>query len=186
MVAKVSNPLTVIAIFAGVAEGFAALALTQLPTEVQQTFVWFVMAFPILLVVAFFWTLNANSKVLYAPSDFTSDESYLRAHGLKRAGEEIKRELTEVAQKPADQVKGYLDKVIASIDETIQIALLTEREGEILQLLSKGPRTAADVAEVIGTSKMTASVHLSNMAAKGAVTSYLEGASRFWIPLLKD
>ncbi|WP_302173713.1 winged helix-turn-helix domain-containing protein [uncultured Hydrogenophaga sp.] len=186
MVAKVSNPLTVIAIFAGVAEGFAAVALIQLPTEIQRTFVWFVMAFPILLVGAFFLTLITNSKVLYAPSDFTSDESYLAAHGFIEAGEKLKRELVEAKTKSPEQVRAYLDKVIASIDQTIQSALLSEREGEILQLLSNGPKTAAEIAEVIGTSRMTAAVHLSRMQEKGAVMPLRQGTTKVWTPVLRD
>ena len=40
---KVSNPLTIIAIFAGLAETLATVALVQLPAEIQEVFVYFVM-----------------------------------------------------------------------------------------------------------------------------------------------
>jgi len=51
---KVSNPLTIIAIFAGLAEALATVALVQVPVEIQRLFVYFVMAFPTLIVILFF------------------------------------------------------------------------------------------------------------------------------------
>ena len=68
----VNNPLTIIAIFAGIAEIAITVALATMDKEVQHIFVWFVMAYPTLLAVLFFGTLNFNAKVLYAPSDFNS------------------------------------------------------------------------------------------------------------------
>lgn len=52
---KVQNPLTIIAIFAGIAELAGTTVLLGLPLEIQRVFVWFVMVFPIGLVAAFFW-----------------------------------------------------------------------------------------------------------------------------------
>lgn len=74
---KISNPLTVIGIFATLAEIAASVTILFLASELQKVFIWYVMLFPILLVVLFFITLNLNSKVLYAPSDFRTDESFL-------------------------------------------------------------------------------------------------------------
>ena len=53
------------------------VALAAVDKEIQYVFVWFVMAFPILLVTLFFATLNFNPKVLYAPSDFKDEENFL-------------------------------------------------------------------------------------------------------------
>lgn len=74
---KVSNPLTIVALFAALAEASAIVVLLSLDGENQRTFLWFVMFFTVLLVLLFFGTLNFNHKVLYAPSDFRSDESFL-------------------------------------------------------------------------------------------------------------
>ena len=38
---KVSNPLTIIAIFAGLAEALATIALIKLPIEMQEKFIYF-------------------------------------------------------------------------------------------------------------------------------------------------
>jgi DNA-binding MarR family transcriptional regulator len=76
-VKAVNNPLTIIAIFAALAEIAGTIALKIVTPELQGTFVWFVMGFPALLVLLFFITLNFNPKVLYAPSDFRDEENFL-------------------------------------------------------------------------------------------------------------
>jgi len=47
----IQNPLTIIAIFAGLAEIAGTVALATVNREIQPTFVWFVMGFPVLLVL---------------------------------------------------------------------------------------------------------------------------------------
>lgn len=73
----VKNPLSVIAIFASVAEISGAAVLPHVSSENQQLYIWFLMSFPFALVLLFFATLNWNHKALYAPSDYKSDESFL-------------------------------------------------------------------------------------------------------------
>lgn len=80
MAKKVDNPLTLIAIFAGISE---SIALAVLPILAEQNvtlpdpLVWFAVLFPTLIVVLFFATLNFNHKVLYSPSDFSDQEHFL-------------------------------------------------------------------------------------------------------------
>ena len=75
-VGPVKNPLTVIAIFAGLAEVSGTVVLPLVAPETQKMFIWFLMAFPVLLVVLFFVTLLLKHHVLYAPADFRTDESF--------------------------------------------------------------------------------------------------------------
>ncbi len=74
---QISNPLTLIAVFAGLAEVAATTVLPMLSGTIQETFVWYVMLFPVLLVLAFFLTLNFNHVVLYSPSDFQDESNFL-------------------------------------------------------------------------------------------------------------
>lgn len=79
---NVSNPLTIIALFAGLAEIAGTVALATVADAIQGQFVWFVMLFPTLIVVLFFTTLNFNPKVLYAPSDYKEERHFVEAlHG---------------------------------------------------------------------------------------------------------
>jgi len=99
----VNNPLTIVAIFAALAEIAGTVALAAVDKSVQGTFIWFVMGFPLLLVLVFFATLNFNAKVLYAPSDFEKEENFLETiRGTQRVSveiEKITRELEEARNK---------------------------------------------------------------------------------------
>lgn len=74
----VKNPLTVIAIFAGLAEVSGTAVLPVLEKDIQRTYVWFLMLFPLFLVAVFFFVLYKKHHVLYAPTDFKDDETFAR------------------------------------------------------------------------------------------------------------
>lgn len=75
---KISNPLTIIAIFAGLAEINGTVVIGLVPESLQSKFIWFIILFPSILVFIFFITLNFNPKVLYAPSDFSNEDNFLK------------------------------------------------------------------------------------------------------------
>lgn len=82
----IKNPLTVIAMFAGIAEVSGAVVLPWLEKDVQETYVLFLMGFPCLLVLLFFVTLWLNHTVLYAPSDFKDDKNFMDLFGPPAIG----------------------------------------------------------------------------------------------------
>ncbi len=73
----IKNPLTIIAIFAALSEVAGVTAIGLIDKSLQEIFVWFVIIFPTVLVILFFLTLNFNSKVLYAPSDFKDETNFI-------------------------------------------------------------------------------------------------------------
>jgi len=75
-ITHVKNPLTVIAIFAGLAEVSGTVVLPFLEKDTQQTYIWFLMGFPCLLVLLFFRILLVKHYALYAPSDFRDDKLF--------------------------------------------------------------------------------------------------------------
>ncbi len=75
-VGHIKNPLTIIAIFAGLAEVGGTVVLPLLQQRTQSVYVWFLMLFPTLLVGVFFWVLYNKHHVLYAPSDFRDDSTF--------------------------------------------------------------------------------------------------------------
>lgn len=84
----IKNPLVLIALFAGVSEAAMAVTLVQLPEAIQSIFVWFVMVFPIILVLGFFFVLYKKPAVLFSPSDYKNDEMYLSSIGENIAASE--------------------------------------------------------------------------------------------------
>lgn len=77
-IGTIKNPLTIIAIFAGIAEVSGTLVLPFIADENQLIFIYFLIIFPSILIVVFFITLNFNNKALYAPSDFQNEENYIK------------------------------------------------------------------------------------------------------------
>lgn len=74
---RINNPLTVIAIFAALAEVNATIAIGLIDPSLHYIFIWFVIGFPSILVILFFITLNFNTKVMYSPSDYKDDKSFM-------------------------------------------------------------------------------------------------------------
>lgn len=72
------NPVSIIALFAGLSEASAATALPFLGENNRDIYVWFLIVFPCTLTFLFFLTLNFNYKVLYAPSDFSNEKNFLK------------------------------------------------------------------------------------------------------------
>ena len=125
----ISNPLTVISIFAALAEIAGTVALATVDMQLQHLFIWFVMGFPVLLVILFFLTLNFNPRVLYAPSDFRDEHNFLEillgSNRLSRNIDEIEGEISKLRKEVTEQIK---DKV----------GFLNNREGNaIMQAFSE-------------------------------------------------
>ena len=59
---RVNNPLTLIAIFAGIAEIASTYAIGYVKEDLQYIFIWFVIGFPILLVLLCLYNLNFQTK----------------------------------------------------------------------------------------------------------------------------
>lgn len=95
----IKNPLTIIAIFAGIAEVSGTTVIAFLQLGQQEIFIWFLIFFPTLLIVLFFITLNFNPKVLYAPSDFENQDHFMTVHKYDRSSQRITTESVIVDQR---------------------------------------------------------------------------------------
>jgi len=130
-VKTISNPLTIVAIFAALAEVAGTTAIALIQDDLQIYFIWFVMGFPILLVSLFFYTLNKNPRVLYAPSDFKDEANFV--------------ELIQVGVKT--EFKAQQDKLA----QKIAIKLVTKQEEINLPLeLRRADVTRAEILGRIG------------------------------------
>lgn len=100
-IGPIKNPLTIIAIFAAIAEISGTVVLPFIATENQATYVWFLIVFPILLIVLFFLTLNFNHRVLYAPSDYQNEDNFLRSMPRATFTEKVQKIEAELAEEEA-------------------------------------------------------------------------------------
>ncbi|MCD0495927.1 hypothetical protein LP085_03595 [Achromobacter sp. MY14] len=112
-VGLVKNPLTIIAMFAVIAEVSGAVVLPFLSERVQATYVWFLMLFPFLLVVLFFVTLWAKRDALYGPSDFRDEKHFMDALMRKATVSELAIKVaTDTAAALLDSVNGPAEGVL--------------------------------------------------------------------------
>ncbi|WXF86643.1 hypothetical protein WDV92_21085 [Pseudomonas syringae pv. atrofaciens] len=181
MMTKVSNPLTVVAIFSTLAEGFATISLINLPPEIQSVFVYFVMIFPVLIVGIFFALLNWNHTVLYAPSDFENEEMYIESLKLKeRVKTEVIGSLTDAVggevQLSPEQVRRITEKVGGAVEQ----ATMDSRKEKILSLLVDGELSTHEVYERMNISKVYVYRLLGELHAEGKIDQRKEGRNAFW------
>lgn len=99
----VKNPLTIIAIFAGISEISATAVLPFISESIQKIFIWFIILFPFILLLLFFITLWTKHQVLYAPSDYKSDENFLKV--IPSTGIEIKEKIIEDTNELVEEIK---------------------------------------------------------------------------------
>lgn len=143
---KIQNPLTIIAIFAGLAEIAGTAVLLGLPLEIQRIFVWFVMLFPAGLVLIFFAVLAFKHKVLYAPSDFTNENLFVQI-----LSEKVQGQLAEVGEMVGEAKA--LSKHVAkdgSPDDAVLLAAFNNKLDEIEKKLESTKFTATS-PELMGT-----------------------------------
>jgi len=161
----VSNPLTIIAIFAALAEVAGTAALASVNKELQQVFVWFVMGFPVLLVILFFATLNFNPKVLYAPSDFRDEENFLNTLIGTRT---VSIGLDDVTRQLEEAKDVILKRVLEDIAQVgaAERAKLSKILDQQLQQIETRIEDVRDTAEAIAVGASVASYPQSGLQAR--------------------
>lgn len=75
-IGHIKNPLSIIAVFAALAEISGTIVLPFIENQNQSVYMWFLMLFPFALLILFFLTLNFNHRVLYAPSDYKDERLF--------------------------------------------------------------------------------------------------------------
>ena len=141
----VKNPLTVIAIFAGLAEVAGTAVLPFVAETNQLTYIWFLMIFPTTLVFLFFITLNWNPKVLYAPSDFKDESNYmeiLRPSSTTERMEKIEAEIQESIDEEPGQEESTSDNKASVAIKPVMLSQL-----ELFERMKKEPRSRYILAE---------------------------------------
>jgi hypothetical protein len=75
------NPLGIIALFIVLVYGFASLVTAfagSFTAAERLPLIYFLILFPVLVLVVFSWLVSNHSGKLFAPSDFKNEENYVR------------------------------------------------------------------------------------------------------------
>jgi hypothetical protein len=161
----VNNPLTIIAIFAALAEVAGTVALGLVDKPLQQTFVWFVMGFPTLLVALFFVTLNFNPKVLYAPSDFKDEENFINTLiGTQRVSQSLD-EVTRQVEEAKSQILSQAVEQVTAVGsaERAKLANILDRQLKRIESKIESARQAAEEVAYDATEAATRQSYLESV-----------------------
>lgn len=152
----VGNPLTLMAIFAGLSESVGAAVMPLVEPATQATLVWFVMGFPTVLMLMFFATLWYDSRLLYGARDFDTDAARLRFLGVETERAQVDdatRRLQEfwmpggkVNAENEARLKAWLTRRSLAVPISIFIegtAHAAEREQAVAELLDQRPGAQA-------------------------------------------
>lgn len=101
---KITNPLTIIGMFAMLSETTVSVLATHVDKSIQGTFLWFVMGFPVLLLLLFFLTLNFNRIVFYAPGDFNDERNFYNALSCKHKVVDNIENVIELSNKTKNEL----------------------------------------------------------------------------------
>ncbi len=121
---KISNPLTVIAVFAGLTEVVATALLSLVSEQNQFIVLVFLLAFPCLLVVLFFITLNFNNKVLYAPSDYADETNFMTM---------MDKQLNEVEERITLTVEKELNEKVSELEDNLSQKDILKRVRKLIK-----------------------------------------------------
>ncbi len=126
---SIRNPLTVIVIFAGIAEVAMTVTLVKLSENTQYIFIWFVMIFPLVLIGAFFFILYKKPAVLFSPSDYKKDEMYLTSIGSQDHYEKLVIKVEQLEQI-SETLQRYINELAKNIDDS-KVSIEKERLEEL-------------------------------------------------------
>jgi hypothetical protein len=142
---KINNPLTIIAVFAALAEVSATVAIGLINKDLHYIFIWFIIGFPSLLVILFFVTLNFNTKVLYSPSDYREDKAFMDtlygSTNTKQKTYPVKSELT------IEALTEFEEKLIKSMEEKISNIPNTPDTESIKKLIEEYKNEIKQISE---------------------------------------
>ncbi|MBV6325721.1 hypothetical protein [Duganella violaceipulchra] len=104
------NPIGIIALFIVLIYGFAALTLgfnPKLEFWERVPLVWFLVLFPVAVLALFGWLVSQHHEKLYAPSDFRTDDIFLkksqisekREADFQASNEELDRKILEIVNR---------------------------------------------------------------------------------------
>jgi len=105
------NPLGIIALFIVLVYGFASLVTIfagSFSSGERLPLIYFLIGFPVLVLVVFTWLVAKHSGKLFAPADFKNEDNY------------VKMQLTAVASLAAASSKGQLADGAADVEGIVK------------------------------------------------------------------
>jgi hypothetical protein len=120
------NPLGIIALFVSLIYGFACLVLSTSIQNLQGTaerlpLIWFIIVFPIFILITFTFLVIKHHTKLYAPSDYKNEENFMNAYiGNKEVSSDLEKVTNKLKSLSSNQPKEQLIESINKISDDIE------------------------------------------------------------------
>jgi len=144
------NPLGIIALFISLIYGFACLVLSSSISNLHEPcerlpLIWFIIGFPITILIGFVFLVTKHHQKLYSPSDYGSSESFLKTIDGSKKFEAVQVKVTKNEKlefkKNSDLLRKFEDinfnKGPFSSQTKDNLALANEFFREFLELINK-------------------------------------------------
>ncbi len=109
------NPLGIIALFISLIYGFACLVLSTSISNLngeneRMPLIWFIIIFPLIILSGFIFLVIKHHEKLYAPSDYSDEESFLKTFKDKIRFQETHLEVTKENINDETDLKDVISK----------------------------------------------------------------------------
>jgi cytochrome c oxidase subunit IV len=99
------NPLGIIALFVSLIYGFACLVLSTsisnlVANNERLPLIWFIIIFPIIILIAFIYLVVNHHEKLYAPGDFRGDDAFIQTIDENKRRQRIQEEVENLEASP--------------------------------------------------------------------------------------
>ena len=124
------NPLSIIALFISLIYGFACLVLSTSISNLEGAterlpLIWFIILFPLVILISFIVLVIKHHEKLYSPSDFRENEAFIRTIDKNKVEEKRLNEISTLESAPeTEQVN------TVSINNSVANIVLTEKNEE--------------------------------------------------------
>ena len=185
------NPLGIIALVLVLVYGIAGMVATSSGFEANERYiiVWFVVLFPVFVVVTFYLLVSRHHSKLYAPSDFSDEEHFMKSLESKIAQSpkisNIEEDVQPLIRRALEDDEPDFPKQHHDNDDKEQVKLKPD-ELRILRVLKEGRyvyRSATGLAkEVLNSNRNLTKDILFNLKEMGAVGERKKGENhRYFI-----
>lgn len=132
-----SNPLGIIALFISMIYGFACLVVgmgsSSLESELMYLLIWFLVLFPVIILISFLFLVVFHHQKLYAPKDYRDEENFFKGLDRKRQIERLNDEITEIEQQEIE----LLDINMNSFGPSVPPVMNDKKEKSKFSLVKK-------------------------------------------------
>lgn len=153
------NPLGIIALFISMIYGIAGFVLTisnnTLDINQNWVLIWFIVSFPVLILIAFIYLVVMHHQKLYSPSDYKDEHNFFRPLNTFEREQKLKEDIDlitdeqqpEVEEKSTKEVQPNIEIEVEDKQNTNESTDLNKKKSSALEELKK---TSMNFAATVG------------------------------------